>query len=83
MVCDFVLASFLREYKILNLVKSLKLVSWIFFNKNRKWKKKGENYIYSTALDKFGWWVLINLIDKISYYGIRDLVQTLTILKTN
>ena len=59
MVCDFVLASlffYFREYKILNLVKSLRFVSWIFFFffKNRRWKKKKrENYIYSTALDKF------------------------------
>ena len=61
MVCDFVLASlfflffYFREYKILNLVKSLRFVSWIFFlKKNRRWKKKKrENYIYSTALDKF------------------------------
>ena len=46
MVCDFVLASlffYFREYKILNLVKSLRFVSWIFFffkKKNRRWKKK-------------------------------------------
>ena len=54
MVCDFVLASlfflffYFREYKILNLVKSLRFVSWIFFKKkieDEKKKKKKKLHI--------------------------------------